>query len=50
VSISGITQPGDGTLPREYAGAGATWWLESIYGLRGDFDALMARVEAGPPL
>jgi alkanesulfonate monooxygenase SsuD/methylene tetrahydromethanopterin reductase-like flavin-dependent oxidoreductase (luciferase family) len=32
-----------------YARGGATWWLESIHDRRGDFDAMLARVVAGPP-
>ena len=34
---------------REYAGAGVTWWLESLHGQRADRAALLARVRAGPP-
>ncbi len=36
-------------LARGYAEAGATWWLESLSGMRGSVDELVARVEAGPP-
>jgi len=36
-------------LAAGYAEAGATWWLESLSGMRGSVDALLARVEAGPP-
>ena len=32
-----------------YAAVGVTWWLESLSGLRGSFDELLVRVEAGPP-
>jgi hypothetical protein len=32
-----------------YRAIGATWWLETLHGMRVGFDALMARVEAGPP-
>jgi alkanesulfonate monooxygenase SsuD/methylene tetrahydromethanopterin reductase-like flavin-dependent oxidoreductase (luciferase family) len=37
-------------LARGYAAAGATWWLESLSGMRGSLDDLLARVEAGPPV
>jgi alkanesulfonate monooxygenase SsuD/methylene tetrahydromethanopterin reductase-like flavin-dependent oxidoreductase (luciferase family) len=32
-----------------YAEAGATWWLENVHDQRGDVDALVARIGAGPP-
>jgi alkanesulfonate monooxygenase SsuD/methylene tetrahydromethanopterin reductase-like flavin-dependent oxidoreductase (luciferase family) len=32
-----------------YERAGATWWLESLSGMRGPLDELLARIEAGPP-
>jgi hypothetical protein len=34
---------------REYGEAGATWWLENLHDQRGDADAAVARIEAGPP-
>ena len=49
VAVDGYSGAGDPTLPRAYGAAGATWWLESIHGLRGPLDEMMARVEAGPP-
>jgi alkanesulfonate monooxygenase SsuD/methylene tetrahydromethanopterin reductase-like flavin-dependent oxidoreductase (luciferase family) len=49
VAVDGYTEPGDYELPRAYGEAGATWWLESIHGLRGDLDEMIARVRAGPP-
>ncbi len=49
VAVDGYSEPGDATLPRAYARAGATWWLESIHGRRGTPDEMLARVEAGPP-
>jgi alkanesulfonate monooxygenase SsuD/methylene tetrahydromethanopterin reductase-like flavin-dependent oxidoreductase (luciferase family) len=49
VAVDGYSEAGDPTLPRAYAAAGATWWLESIHGMRGPLDEMMARVEAGPP-
>lgn len=36
-------------VAREYAEAGATWWLESLSPMRGSLDALLAIVAAGPP-
>lgn len=32
-----------------FAAAGLTWWLESLYLLRDDFDALQRRIRQGPP-
>jgi len=32
-----------------YEDVGATWWLESLSGMRGSLADLLARVEAGPP-
>jgi hypothetical protein len=49
VAVDGYSDPGDPTLPRAYEAAGATWWLESIHGMRGSVDEMMARVEAAPP-
>jgi hypothetical protein len=49
VAVDGYSEPGDAALPCAYEAAGATWWLESIHGMRGPLDEMMARVEAGPP-
>jgi alkanesulfonate monooxygenase SsuD/methylene tetrahydromethanopterin reductase-like flavin-dependent oxidoreductase (luciferase family) len=49
VAVDGYSEPGDPTLPRAYEAAGATWWLESIHGIRAPVKEMMARVEAGPP-
>ena len=32
-----------------YAAAGLTWWLESLFGLRGSVEAMRSRVRQGPP-
>jgi alkanesulfonate monooxygenase SsuD/methylene tetrahydromethanopterin reductase-like flavin-dependent oxidoreductase (luciferase family) len=48
VAVNGYTEPGDVGLPQAYEEAGATWWLESVHGLRGTLDEMMARVKAGP--
>lgn len=49
VTVDGVTAPGDATLPRAYAAAGATWWLEAIHGMRGSREDLLRRIDAGPP-
>lgn len=49
VAISGCSEPGEGSLSGEYSSAGATWWLESLFGLRGSVDDMLKRVQAGPP-
>jgi hypothetical protein len=50
IAISGVSQPGEDDLVREYAAAGATWWLESLFGLRGSVDELRERIRRGPPV
>jgi alkanesulfonate monooxygenase SsuD/methylene tetrahydromethanopterin reductase-like flavin-dependent oxidoreductase (luciferase family) len=49
VAVDGYSEPGDPTLPRAYAAAGATWWLEGIHRRRGSLGEMLARVGAGPP-
>ncbi|HKH11595.1 MAG TPA: LLM class flavin-dependent oxidoreductase [Rubrobacter sp.] len=49
VAVDGYSKPDEPALPRAYAAAGATWWLESIHDKRGSLDEAMKRVEAGPP-
>ncbi len=51
IAVFAYSDPGPvgADLARGYAEAGATWWLESLSGMRGPVDALLARVEAGPP-
>ena len=49
VAINGVSAAGDSALPRTYAAAGATWWLECLFGLRGSVEEILRRVEAGPP-
>ncbi|MDO8106367.1 LLM class flavin-dependent oxidoreductase [Isoptericola sp. b441] len=48
VAVNGTTEPGD-RLPAQYEEAGATWWFESLFGLRGSPTELLERVSAGPP-
>jgi alkanesulfonate monooxygenase SsuD/methylene tetrahydromethanopterin reductase-like flavin-dependent oxidoreductase (luciferase family) len=50
VAITGVTAPGDSDLSKAYAAAGATWWLECLFGLRGSVGEMLARVQAGPPV
>lgn len=49
VAMSGCSAPGDRGMVAEYAGAGMTWWLETLFGLRGSVEENKARVLAGPP-
>ena len=49
VAIDGYSEAGNPALPRAYQAAGATWWLESIHGMRGPLGEMVARVQAGPP-
>jgi hypothetical protein len=50
VAVDGYSEASDPTLPRAYGAAGATWWLESIHGVRGTLGEMVARVGAGPPV
>lgn len=49
VAMSGCSGPGDRAMVAEYAGAGMTWWLETLFGLRGSVAENRARILAGPP-
>lgn len=49
VALIGQSAPGEGAMVGEYAGAGATWWLEHLHDRRGSTAELLARVAAGPP-
>ena len=49
VAVNGTTTAGERGLVPEYADAGATWWFESVFGLRGSHEEMLARVSAGPP-
>lgn len=49
VAVSGVSGLGERALVGEYADAGATWWLESVYGMRGSVKEMKARIAAGPP-
>ena len=48
VACNGYSSSDDGVLVREYARAGATWWLENLHDRRFDVDGVLARVRAGP--
>jgi probable F420-dependent oxidoreductase len=49
VAMTGCSTPADRSLVADFASAGVTWWLESLHGFRGSFEALLNRVKAGPP-
>jgi alkanesulfonate monooxygenase SsuD/methylene tetrahydromethanopterin reductase-like flavin-dependent oxidoreductase (luciferase family) len=51
IAVFAFSDPGPAgaDLVRGYREAGATWWLESLSGMRGSVDELLARVETGPP-
>jgi alkanesulfonate monooxygenase SsuD/methylene tetrahydromethanopterin reductase-like flavin-dependent oxidoreductase (luciferase family) len=48
VAVMGYSKAGDDALRGEYAGAGATWWIEQIHERRASADENRARVAAGP--
>jgi alkanesulfonate monooxygenase SsuD/methylene tetrahydromethanopterin reductase-like flavin-dependent oxidoreductase (luciferase family) len=49
VAITGYTKPADGRRTSEYADAGATWWVESLNGMRGSMEEMLIRAKEGPP-
>ena len=49
VAVDGYTEHSDAELALTYGDAGATWWLESVHGMRGTLEEMMERVETGPP-
>jgi alkanesulfonate monooxygenase SsuD/methylene tetrahydromethanopterin reductase-like flavin-dependent oxidoreductase (luciferase family) len=49
IALFAINEDGRPDLPRAYAAAGATWWLESLSPMRGSLDELLAIATAGPP-
>ncbi len=49
VAVDGVTAAGEVGMTKEYADAGATWWFESLFGLRGTHAELLDRVAGGPP-
>ena len=48
IALQGVTNPGQAEKILPYQQAGATWWFESLFGLRGSIDEMMARIQAGP--
>lgn len=48
LALQGVTDPGQAEKILPYHQAGATWWFESIFPMRGSFEAMMARIQAGP--
>jgi probable F420-dependent oxidoreductase len=48
VALQGVTNPGQAEKILPYQQAGATWWFESIFPLRGSYAEMMARIQAGP--
>lgn len=49
IAMSGCSAPGDRAMVADYAAAGMTWWLETLFLMRGSFEENLARVMAGPP-
>jgi len=49
IALFGFSDPSETETVAAFGAAGATWWLESLSPLRGSFEELLARVEAGPP-
>lgn len=49
VAMTGLSRSGETERAAQYAEVGVTWWFETLHGYRGDFDTLLARVDAGPP-
>jgi alkanesulfonate monooxygenase SsuD/methylene tetrahydromethanopterin reductase-like flavin-dependent oxidoreductase (luciferase family) len=47
VAFNGYSDAGENV--GAYAEAGATWWLENVHDMRGDVDAIVGRIESGPP-
>lgn len=50
IVVTGVSNPGEKSLVQEYADAGATWWIESLHGMRGSREDMIARAKAGPPV
>jgi len=45
----GLSKSQDLEIVAPYACAGATWWLESMFPLRGETEQALARIRRGPP-
>ena len=48
VTPAGVPRAG-AEIVQPYAEAGATWWIESPWEYGDDYQAVLARVHAGPP-
>jgi len=49
VAMSGCSQANQRNMVAEYASAGMTWWLETLFGSRGSVEFNKARILEGPP-
>ncbi|MGD2247523.1 MAG: LLM class flavin-dependent oxidoreductase [Candidatus Methanofastidiosia archaeon] len=49
IAIDGVSDPDNTDIVTQYEKAGATWWFESIFGLRGSIKEMVTRIKAGPP-
>ena len=47
-AVMGYSEAGDRALRESYERAGATWWIEQVFDLRGDAESMLARIAAGP--
>ena len=50
VAMSGCSRTSDRAKVAEYASAGMTWWLETLFGSRGSVAENKARILDGPPV
>lgn len=50
IVVTGVSNPDQRSLVKEYADAGATWWIESLHGIRGSKEDMLSRAKAGPPV
>lgn len=50
IAMSGCSRPDERAMVAEYASAGMTWWLETLFGSRGSVEENKARIVAGPPV
>ena len=52
VAVMGYSEPGERELHDAYAAAGATWWIESMWGAINESQPVLAaedRLREGPP-
>lgn len=50
VAVTSVSDVGDPSRVRAYEAAGATWWFECVFPLRGSEAEMLERVAAGPPV